>query len=359
MKIALVGDIGFFGKYSLENNPQAMDQFSEMADYLSSFDYVVGNLEVPFIDGLKAYGAKSAHVSSHPMNIQLLKSLHFTHVCLANNHVYDFAQAGVDSTIAELEGAGIEHFGFDGKTVTIEDAKIALHGYCCYTTNPYGLSQGVNRLDVKQITDVMKTFDKAGYLNIVGSHMGLEHVNIPAYHDIKMARQLAEGASYVLYGHHPHVLQGIEQYKSSLLAYSLGNFCFDDVYTDKSDKPLIKQSDNNKTSVVLSLEVEAGKLIDWSVTPFYAKDDKLSFDIDGVEEKLASYTDYLNTDEQTYTSYRNGLLAQYVAGRKQMRDLNWYIKRLNIGSAVIIARGKYNAWRHKRHKLRYLHERRD
>jgi len=28
-------------------------------------------------------------------------------------------------------------------------------------------------------------------------------------------------------GHHPHVLQGVEEYRSGLIAYSLGNFIFD------------------------------------------------------------------------------------------------------------------------------------
>ena len=40
--------------------------------------------------------------------------------------------------------------------------------------------------------------------------------------------------------HHPHVAQGIEMHKSSLIAYSLGNFCFDDVYTSVSKAPLVK-----------------------------------------------------------------------------------------------------------------------
>ncbi|HEX9022058.1 MAG TPA: CapA family protein, partial [Nitrospirota bacterium] len=43
------------------------------------------------------------------------------------------------------------------------------------------------------------------------------------------------GADLIL-GHHPHVMQGIEIYKGKVIAYSLGNFVFDQKgnWTDKS-----------------------------------------------------------------------------------------------------------------------------
>lgn len=32
-----------------------------------------------------------------------------------------------------------------------------------------------------------------------------------------------------MHGHHPHVLQGVEFYKRGIIAYSLGNFIFDQI----------------------------------------------------------------------------------------------------------------------------------
>lgn len=353
-KVALVGDIGFFGKYSIANNQDVRRQFAEMAEYLQGFDYVIGNLEVPFVTGIDPKGAKSAHVQSDPRNAELLSYLNFTHVCLANNHVYDFGQAGIDMTLERLETLGIEHFGLNDKACAIEDARIALHGYCCYTTNPYGLKQGVNTWSIPHVQSTMKTFHEQGYLNIVGVHAGLEHVNFPAYHDVKMARQLSQTAPYVYYGHHPHVLQGIEEHQGSLLAYSLGNFCFDDVYTSKSPLPLVKQSDNNKTSAILELEVENGRLLGHRVTGFFADELGLTLHHENVQEKVAEYTAYLQTPEAEYTAHRNALLSDYIAGRKQMRDLNWYLKRLNFNSVIMLARAKYNARQHAKNVLCHL-----
>ena len=358
-KIALVGDIGFFGKYSKEYNGQVENQFGEMAQYLSTFDYVIGNLEVPFVEGIKPLGSKSAHVSSSPANVELLRFLNFTHVGLANNHLYDFGQAGIDMTVALLQKSDIGYFGINDKSILIEDAKVALHGYCCFSTNPYGLSQGVNKLNVPNVQQNMQQFAQQGYLNIVSVHAGLEHVNLPAYHEIQLARQLSDTAPFVYYGHHPHVLQGIEEHNKSVLAYSLGNFCFDDVYTSKSPKPLITQSENNNTSAILILHIDQGKVVKYETKGFYAADDKLTLDDSEVHTKLDAYNALLQKPKEEYTEYRRSLLTDYVRTRKQMRDFNWYIKRLNLDSVVMIMRAKYNSQQHYKNVLAHLHEAND
>lgn len=354
MKIALLGDIGFFGKYSASNDEGVYEYFKSLAEHLATFDYVVGNLEVPFVENASPIGAKSAHVKSDPININLLKYLNINVVCLANNHVYDFGMDGVATTLNLLEQHGIRYFGIDQKDCVLEDCKVALHGYCCYSTNPYGLDKVVNTLNIPIVEQKITKYHQDNYLSIVGVHAGFEHVNYPAYHDIRMARKLAKVCPYVYYGHHPHVLQGMESVNGSLLAYSMGNLCFDDVYTSKSDQPLVKQSDNNKTSVVLELDVEDGKLISHQTTGIYADTNTLAVGVAGVNEKLEAYSQYLNTEENEYNEYRRNLMAKYIDGRKQMRDFNWYVKRLNFNSIIMILRSKYNSWQHKRNVLVHL-----
>ena len=76
MKIALLGDMAFFGRMSVNENPQAEEYFSEVADYLQGFDYVVGNLETPFSEKKKTSGAKSAYICADVENVRTLKQLH-------------------------------------------------------------------------------------------------------------------------------------------------------------------------------------------------------------------------------------------------------------------------------------------
>src|SRR5690606_7925399 len=107
-------------------------------------------------------------------------------------------------------------FGHAGNELTLDsdNASVVLHGYCSYNTNPLGISkagsEGVNPLNVQTVVKRMRHHDAAGRLNIVSIHSGQEHVNYPSRDDMRMARLFAGVAPYVYYGHHPHVVQGIE-----------------------------------------------------------------------------------------------------------------------------------------------------
>ena len=254
MKIALLGDMAFFGKMSSKENPKCDEFFSDISLFLKDCDFIVGNLETPFSEKKKSHGAKSAYICSDSVNVSILKQLHVNAVCLANNHMFDFGKEGYETTKRVLEENGIDFFGAEGKELYLEheDCKIAFSGFCCYSSNPlqcvgYG-EYGVNEYNVRKVQQVLERNSEQGYFNIVAVHAGVEHVNYPSLDHIKAARLLSKVCPYIYYGHHPHVLQGVEETNGSLLAYSLGNFCFDDVYSSASKKPLIRLSDNNRTS---------------------------------------------------------------------------------------------------------------
>lgn len=348
MRIALLGDIALFGKFGIHANPEVYDYFKEMADYLGQFDYVIGNLETPFSQKKKTYGGKSAHICANPSDIALLPYLHISHVNLANNHIFDFGKEGYKLTKQLLDENGIRYFGIDGKTecISSDTNRIAMHGYCCYSTNPLGMAKhgqnGVNPLNIEDVMKNINQFHKEGYFNIVSIHAGEEHINFPNYNHILMARKLASAGDYLYYGHHPHVLQGVEQINHSLIAYSLGNFCFDDIYTSKSKDPLIRMSENNKQSAILEVEIENNQIVSHAVTGIYMNTHRMELHVNEIADKVKTYSDFLASDRQTYLDTRETLLKNYIASRKKMRDLNWYLKRLNMNSIKMIMNGRHN-----------------
>lgn len=354
MRIALLGDIAFYGKYSVEGNASVHDYFRDAAEYLRGFDHVVGNLETPFSEGGRPHGPKSAHIRAHPSNVELLGYLGVDVVNLANNHVYDYGMEGYRRTLRELEQAGIPYFGVEDLQLELQDAsaRVALHGYCSYNTNPLGMSRrggpGVNPLNVRRVEERLRENHEDGLLNIVSVHSGQEHVNYPSRDDIRMARGFAAVCPYVYYGHHPHVLQGVEWHRGAVIAYSLGNFCFDDVYTPKSDQPLVRQTENNRSAAILELEVEGAAVTAFRATPVFAGESSLEVDVAPVGERLAEYSAALSEEEPGYTARRNALIASFLGGRKAARDLQWYLARLNLGSVGILARARYNQFEYNR-----------
>tara|TARA_B110000285_G_C15143049_1_gene632555 strand:+ start:14686 stop:15771 length:1086 start_codon:yes stop_codon:yes gene_type:complete len=360
MKIALLGDIAFFGKFSVENNKDLKEYFKDTAALLAGYDLVIGNLETPFVNKEKPYGYKSAYIKSEVSNVALLKYLNIGIVNLANNHIYDFGKLSYELTKKVLKENDIDYFGVEDKEMICDfkENKISLNGYCCYSTNPMGmqppLKKGINELNYPAVAQRLNDNSAKGLFNIFSFHIGQEHVNVPNYDHIEMARNLAEVGPYIFYGHHPHVAQGIEKHNGSLLAYSLGNFCFDDVYTSKSEEPLIKQTQNNKESFVLELEVENNKLISHKVIPIFLGDTKMHIGEQSIADKIDGYSDKLSIEKEAYIESRETLINRYIDSRKTMRDLNWYLKRLNYRSFFLLKSAKDNSKKYYENLKRHV-----
>ena len=355
MKIALLGDIAQFGKFSIVNNNSLNGYFEEIAKKLQDCDLVIGNLETPYVKDFKPYGSKSAHVSSEPKNVEILKLLNINYVNLSNNHIFDFGSSAYELTKKVLHENGINYFGIEGKQcfVNKNGIKVALSGYCSFNTNPqkitFNSSIGINGLDIEQVKKNMSANHENGYFNILSIHSGQEHVNFPSLDDINMARELSNIAPYIYYGHHPHVIQPVENYNKSLLAYSLGNFCFSDVYTNKSKSPLVELSENNKTGLILIVNLDERGLLKHECIPIYMGEEKMEFGKKEHVNLIHTYNDSLNLEPTKYNEMRSNLIANYLSSRKKMRNFNWYIKRMNFGSFKQIMNSKYNQYKYMKH----------
>ena len=137
----------------------------------------------------------------------------------ANNHSHDYGDQSFDDTLAALDDAGIVHFGYDETAVMdVKGIKVGLVGI-------YELYDHLER--EQQLKDnIAKVKADGAQLIVVIFHWGNETETVPDSNQTTLGRiAIDEGADLVC-GHHPHVLQGIETYKSRNIVYSLGNFCF-------------------------------------------------------------------------------------------------------------------------------------
>lgn len=344
MKIALLGDLGFFGKYSLKNNKNLFKYFEEVSKLLKIYDIVIGNLETPFIEpNFSEFGIKSAYLGTDKENVKLLQYLNIGIVNISNNHIFDYGRDGYKNTLKILDEYKIKYFG-NNQTLYLDEyeEKIALTGWCCYSTNGLGYSNnstGIQALDGKKLERELLKNKRNGYLNIASIHCGEEHINYPNYDHILLGRKISEKVEYIYYGHHPHVLQGVEEKNGSLLAYSLGNFCFDDIY-DKTKKIFkLKQNENNKETMVLSLEIRDGKLLKYEFIPIVHLEDGIKVGDKKILEKIKKYSNMLKLEENEYRNLRKNKLDKYYKKRK---TLKWYIKKINLKSMLLLYSSKKN-----------------
>jgi poly-gamma-glutamate synthesis protein (capsule biosynthesis protein) len=350
MKIALLGDIAFIGSYDITCNSQLQERLRGVSDYLNDFDYVIGNLETPFSRLLKPNGAKSAYIYANPRNVEILKLLHVDAVCLANNHMFDFGNEGYKTTTETLSRNGIEYFGVDGRSYSIKecDNSVIFNGFCCYSSSPLEISKyygakGVNRFNVEEVSKILETNKHNGCLSILSVHAGIEHVNYPSIDQIKFTRQFGDIANYIYYGHHPHVIQGIECYKNSIIAHSLGNFCFDGCLGNqfRSEATLSK---DNRRGMILELTIEHNRAIDYATTfirigedgtiSLYKSDNEFTIYSECIKDALKNV--------YSYEAMRKEQRNVYVSERKSQRNLRWIIKRLRPRYFKLFVSGFFN-----------------
>jgi poly-gamma-glutamate synthesis protein (capsule biosynthesis protein) len=158
-------------------------------------------------------------------------------VTLANNHVFDYGPEGLLDTIHFLDSVGIKHVGAGANLAEarrpavfdIRGFRVGFLGYfgggvfAATSTRP-GVaprSEAALRSDIQTLRQI----DKVDYA-VVNIHWGKERGLYPQDWQIKLAHLAVDAGADLVIGHHPHVLQGVERYKNSVIAYSLGNFLF-------------------------------------------------------------------------------------------------------------------------------------
>lgn len=352
MKIALLGDICLTGRFDLKSNRDAYEVFEAIRSKLVEYDYVIANLESPFTDLDRSLVCKAIHIKSDPINIELLKYLGVDAVSLANNHIFDYGKHGYRSTVAALKEAGIGHFGTCGQTLQFEKGRerILLGGFCCLSAHPSRAnSRGVNAL---RYSSVQKFFQRArgqNALPILSVHWGEENIHYPSEDHVRLARLLAKRQSYILHGHHPHVVQGVERYKESLLAYSLGNFCTDQHVSRSVKNMVVANSKSNRRSFILGVTIDGGKIVNSKIIPTI--DNGRAIDIGGREEldQIDSFSAYLEFHQSLYQRPEpsNSSAYRVPRGSPPRYSILWFVNRMNYQFIGAVAKGIINRFRYK------------
>lgn len=338
MKVAFLGDIALIGKYDLTNNPRVKDKLQVLSQKLKEYDYVVGNLESPLTDKDKTMVCKSMHLKTPIVNVELLKYLNVNAVSLANNHLYDYGSKGLRDTIKILNSNDIDWFGANSKSILkeINGEKVCLSGFCCYSTNGTGYienrkKEGINLLSYENIINQLGIDKKSGAFSIMSFHWGDEHTNYPKYEHLCLAKKIAKNKDVLIVGHHPHIIQGVQKIENSVIAYSLGNFLFDDCVSITGDFKL-KQNRNNKKSFIFEVEMENGSITEQRYHGL--RDEEKGFVFFNIENELNEISKPLTNikDIHKYQDIRRSQIEKVNHEKFGRRDFKWLMSRLNYYS---------------------------
>lgn len=203
--------------------------FRKTADFTSNADITFGNLESPFFDKCPVVGSGTFTFCGDYRSIEGLKLAGFDVLSLENNHSSNYGKAGLTQTMDLLTKNNIAYS--DSNNLTIKPFNNLTIGFLSFNLT-FGL-------DKQKVIDAVKeNVGKADVL-IISLHWGEEYKSKPAKWQVDLAHQLIDAGAKVILGHHSHVTGEIESYKEGLIFYSLGNFVFDQMWSQETREGLI------------------------------------------------------------------------------------------------------------------------
>jgi poly-gamma-glutamate synthesis protein (capsule biosynthesis protein) len=206
--------------------------FQNCAELFKSDDLTLVNLENP-VTTVTKHKNNQYIFRMDPENLEMLTAAGIEAVNIANNHIQDFYQDGLDETRDNLDEYGIiwsdDKFG---ATFTTRQG---------FVIGMVGLGNDTNASSVYKIIDELR--DDGAVIIIASCHFGQEGVYEPTDRQRKVAHELIDYGVDIVVGTHPHRLQPIEKYNGHYIFYSLSNFCFGGNYSLSDPDSVIIQCD--------------------------------------------------------------------------------------------------------------------
>jgi poly-gamma-glutamate synthesis protein (capsule biosynthesis protein) len=226
--------------------------FSDVNDVFQKADFGFVNLETP-VAPAHSHGSKPFLFDAPIALLDGLKANGIKIVSFANNHVMDQGWAGFAETREHLREEGLLFAG-SGDTaqqswqpviVEANGIKVGWLGMTRWLNGnrnpdkddqphvnffPYpGESGGAPGADEAQVLEAIRQARAQCDFLVVSIHWGVEYAPAPRPEDVETAHKMLDAGAAVIVGHHPHVLQPVETYRTAdgrnaVIVYSLGNF---------------------------------------------------------------------------------------------------------------------------------------
>ncbi|MBL7142179.1 MAG: CapA family protein [Candidatus Pacebacteria bacterium] len=221
--------------------------FLKIADYFKKTDIVFGNLEGIISDK----GTKIGSIYSFRADPKAMEGLvfaGFSVVSLANNHALDYGKDALEDCLVRLKDSGIDYVGagFNEKeafSLVIEEINGTKIGFLAYTDlgpevwRAREESSGIAWIEDSDFgkigQDIQKAKNNVDVL-IVSIHSGEEYVQELTPFQLNFTKMAIEAGADLIVGHHPHVVQRDEKYEQKYIFYSLGNFIFDQSFSEQT-----------------------------------------------------------------------------------------------------------------------------
>ncbi|MBI4137526.1 CapA family protein [Candidatus Roizmanbacteria bacterium] len=208
--------------------------FEKTADLLRSGDIAIINLETPLVDECPTTNTGMIFCGD-TRNVDGLMAAGIDVVNIANNHMGNWGQDGVDTTVQVLVDAGLLPVGVRNPVYFESNGKkFAFLGY-----NDVGKQIGISQVNDGTYEQDIRVAQEQADMVIVSFHWGVEYTHQPTTRQIEIAHRAVDAGADLIIGNHPHWIQPPEVYRDTVIVYSHGNFVFDQMWSQKTREGMV------------------------------------------------------------------------------------------------------------------------
>lgn len=336
MKILIAGDLKVH-----KNTSFSIDNLSKR---IEANDYFLFNLEAPIINRSKMEPIPKTgpNLFMHPNSLySLLKYNQKIIMSGANNHLGDFGEEGVHSTLEYCKDNEILKVGC-GKNISEACKPLFLKdniALVAIAENEFGVATedkaGANPLKIEKDLIQVMNLTQEGYNVVIYFHGGNEYSPIPNPFIKRLYRSFIDGGAKAVIGNHTHCPQGYEHYKEGLIFYSLGNFVFEKSIAKGLKnklkykiKKLIRHEMPNfwNMGYLVALDIDNAK-INFELIPIIYENNELLEMENKQKEHFLQYikqlSNIINDKEEYIDLWNNWTSAQADEVQKSINDVSY------------------------------------
>jgi len=264
-----------------------------------SQDLNVANLEGPITQNTSVSVGTKVEEKNHLIftfdpkeSIQFIAHTGIDIVSIGNNHILNFKKEGLENTERVLTENNIGYFGspVDGNSYLIKNInnkKVAFVDYNQFSN-----------INSQATADIIREVKNKSDLVVVYAHWGTEYELNKIESQKERAHQFIDAGADIIIGSHPHVVEPLEIYKNKIIFYSLGNFVFDQYF-----------SEDTKTMLAagISIQNDLQKIV---LEPLYQE--RTGQIVLAPEEKRNALLERLANDSEVDYNMKQGIRAGYI-----------------------------------------------
>lgn len=335
-KILLFGDICPTPDYiPLFNAGKIFSQ--KILSEIKEADFVIGNLECPATESNTPITKAGPNLKAKPEHIAMLARLGFDAFSLANNHILDYGNSGVEDTLSSLKANGLKYFGAGSNAQQArEPLIISLNGksvgFLSFAEAEFNLatekSAGANHFDPLDTFDLIRDLKSKTDYVIVLYHGGIEYYQYPSPLVQKKCRKMIDSGADIVSIQHSHCIGTIENYQYGHIIYGQGNSVFG----------VRSGSESWNQGLLVSVDMETKEL---DIKPIEAT----ASGIDFTDKETSAHIldDYFKRSERVYDkewiveSWKDFCLAGKALTLPQLYGRGKWFNRLNrlLGNLLI------------------------